>query len=57
MSLVELAKANSTKGGLVVLETWKKYQFDDYVKQFGPMTKKKKALALFKLYHNTRNEP
>lgn len=51
-----LAKDNSTKGGLVVLETWEKYQFDDYVKQFGPMTKKD-ALALFKLYHNTRNEP
>lgn len=38
---VALAKENYTKGGDVVVECWERYQFDDYVKMFGPVTKNK----------------
>lgn len=44
---IELAKANYTKGGDSFYECWEEYQFNDYVKMFGPITKKK-ALEMFK---------
>lgn len=36
----KFAMANYDKGGDSFVESWADYQFDDYVKQFGPMTVK-----------------
>lgn len=44
---IALAKENYTKGGDVAVECWERYQFDDYVKMFGAVTKTK-ALRMFK---------
>ena len=38
---VALAKENYNKGGDVVVECWERYEFDYYVKEFGPVTKTK----------------
>lgn len=44
---IELAKANYTKGGDSYYECWDEQTFSDYVKMFGPVTKKK-AMEMFK---------
>ena len=36
--LVELAKANYTHGGMSIVECWEQSTFDEYVKEFGPIT-------------------
>lgn len=46
---VALAKENYNKGGDVVVECWERYEFDYYVKEFGPVTKTK-ALQMFRSY-------
>lgn len=45
-----LALENYTKGGDTFYECWEEYQFDDYVKEFGPMTRSD-ALEMFRLEH------
>lgn len=45
---MDYAMAHYTKGGDEYYECWEKYQFDDYVNNFGPITKRR-ALAMFKL--------
>lgn len=44
---IALAKENYTKGGDVAVECWERYQFDDYVKMFGAVTKTE-ALRMFR---------
>ena len=43
---MELAKQNYTKGGMVFYECWEECQFNDYVKEYGAITKKK-AFQMF----------
>lgn len=45
--LIELAKQNYNNGGDVVYECWDERFFEDFTRQFGPITEKK-ALAMFK---------
>ncbi|MCD7866759.1 MAG: hypothetical protein LUG62_00835 [Clostridiales bacterium] len=52
---VELAKENYTRGGDVIVECWAKYQFEDYVEMFGPVTRAK-ALKMFREYHGQEQE-
>lgn len=47
----QYAKMNYTSGGADFYETWEEYQFDDYVKLFGPM-KVKDMDALFRQYRD-----
>lgn len=44
---MELARQNYTRGGEIFYECWEEYQFNDYVKQFGPITRAG-ALKMFK---------
>lgn len=44
---MELARQNYTRGGEVFYECWEKYQFQEYVKQFGEVTVKQ-AMKMFK---------
>lgn len=53
--LIALAQEHYTEGGDGVVECWESYQFDDYVKEFGPMTRAD-ALALFRLYKSQERE-
>lgn len=46
--LIALAEKHYNKGGDVVVECWDRRQFDDYVGEFGPITRSD-ALALFRL--------
>ena len=46
--LIAFAKEHYCEGGDAVYECWEKYQFDDYVKEFGPITKKV-ALDIFRI--------
>lgn len=45
--LMEYALKHYNNGGDCVYECWDQKTFDDYVKQFGPMTKSK-ALKMFR---------
>ena len=45
--LMDLARANYSKGGDTVYECWDRRTFDEYVKEFGPITKSK-ALKMFR---------
>ena len=53
--LMAFALENYTKGGDSTYECWDKKAFDEYVQEFGPMTKAK-ALAMFKLDLEIWNE-
>ena len=46
---MKLALKHYNEGGDSVYECWEKYQFDDYVNQFGPITEEK-ALKIFATY-------
>lgn len=46
-----LALEHYNNGGDCVYECWEEYQFDDYVHQFGPITKEH-ALKIFNIYKN-----
>lgn len=46
--LMAFALENYTKGGDFVYECWGKREFNDYVKEFGPITKQE-ALNMFAL--------
>lgn len=52
---IALAKENYTKDGDVVVECWERYQFDDYVRMFGPVTRTK-ALQIFRNYRAQEQE-
>lgn len=52
---IALAKENYTKGGDVVVECWERYEFDYYVKEFGPVTRAK-ALQIFRNYRAQEQE-
>lgn len=47
--LIEYAMKHYGKGGDVVVECWGRREFDEYVKEVGPVTKSQ-ALRLFRLY-------
>ena len=46
--LIILAKENYNKGGDGVYECWGKSEFNEWVKEFGPITKKD-ALEMFRV--------
>lgn len=48
-----LAQENYCKGGDCVVECWDEVEFNDYVKEFGPITKEK-AYSIFRLYASRR---
>lgn len=50
-----MARENYAKGGDVVVECWEKYQFEDYVKLFGLVTKAK-ALQMFRRWRSEEKE-
>lgn len=52
---IALAKENHTKGGDVAVECWERYQFEDYVKMFGLVTKAK-ALQMFRRWRSEEKE-
>ena len=47
--LIEYARKHYANGGDGVFECWDERMFDDYVKEFGAITKSK-ALKIFRLY-------
>ena len=51
---MELALEHYNEGGDCVYECWEEYQFDDYVKEFGSISKEK-AMKLFSLYKSMRS--
>ena len=53
--LMELALKHYHNGGSSVYECWEKYQFDDYVTMFGPITEEK-ALKIFATYKQLEAE-
>lgn len=52
---IALAKENYSKGGDVAVECWESYQFDEYVKLFGPVTKTR-AMQMFRQWKNEEKE-
>lgn len=46
--LIQFALENYSKGGDSVYECWDEQAFNEYVQEFGPMTRKK-ALEMFDL--------
>lgn len=52
---IALAKENYTKSGDVAVECQERYQFDDYVKMFGSITKVK-ALQMFRQWRSEEKE-
>ena len=45
--LMDYAKANYTRGGDMTYECWDEKTFDEFVREFGPITKRV-ALKLFR---------
>lgn len=43
---IDLAQKHYKDGGLTFVECWEEYQFDDYVRLFGPITETE-ALKMF----------
>lgn len=50
-----MARENYAKGGDVVVECWEKYQFEDYVKLFGSVTKAR-ALQMLRRWRSEEKE-
>ena len=50
-----MARENYAKGGDVVMECWEKYQFEDYVKLFGSVTKAR-ALQMLRRWRSEEKE-
>lgn len=48
-AFMALAQKNYCKGGDCVYECWDEDAFNDYVKEFGPITEEK-AYGIFRLY-------
>ena len=53
--LIEYAKKHYNKGGDSVYECWDERTYNEYVKEFGPITKRV-ALDMFKLYYDVNRE-
>ena len=47
--LIAFAKEHYTEGGDAIYECWEEYQYNDYVKEFGPITKEV-ALEMFNFH-------
>ena len=52
---IEYAQKYYSKGGDSFVECWEDYQFDEYVKLFGPITKSK-ALEMFRMERRMQKE-
>lgn len=52
---ISLAKENYNRGGDVAVECWERYQYDYYVKEFGPITKTE-ALRMFRTWRSQEKE-
>lgn len=52
---IALARKNYNEGGDIAVECWEEYQFADYVKMFGPVTKTK-AIMMFKQWEDEEKE-
>ena len=52
---VEYAKKYYNNGGDTYYECWGQREFDEYVKEFGPMTKSK-ALSMFRTNYDIERE-
>ena len=50
-----MARENYAKGGDVVVECWEKYQFEDYVKLFGSVTRAR-ALQMLRRWRSEEKE-
>ena len=50
-----MARENYAKGGDVMVECWEKYQFEDYVKLFGSVTKAR-ALQMLRRWRSEEKE-
>lgn len=53
--LIDLAKKNYNKGGDGVFECWDERTFNEYVKEFGQLTKTS-ALKMFRLNYEIEKE-
>lgn len=53
--LMEYAKQHYNKGGDLTYECWDRQAFDEYVKEFGPITKSK-ALEMFRRDYDIRRD-
>ena len=51
----DLALKNYFTGGDVVVECWGRSEFDEYVREFGPITRKE-AFSIFGLYRENEAE-
>lgn len=53
--MMKLALENYNKGGDGFAECWDERMYDDYVEEFGPVTKTK-ALQMFRLYKDCTDD-
>lgn len=53
--LIEYAKKHYNRGGDGIYECWDKRTFDEYVEQFGPITKRV-ALEMFKMERDIQRD-
>lgn len=53
--LMEYAKKHYNRGGDATYECWDERTFNDYVEEFGPITKSK-ALQMFKLDYEIQRD-
>jgi hypothetical protein len=52
---IEYARQHYNRGGDSVYECWDERTFNEYVEQFGPITKKK-ALGMFRINYSISRE-
>ena len=53
--LIEYARKHYNRGGDGIFECWDERTYNEYVKEFGPITKRK-ALAMFKDWYEHERE-
>ncbi len=53
--LMDYAKAHYAKGGDSIYECWDERTFDEYVREFGPITKRR-ALDMFRLDYEIQRD-
>lgn len=53
--LIEYAKQHYTTGGDGIYECWDEQVYNEYIKEFGPITKKR-ALEMFRLNKSINDE-
>ena len=54
--LIELAKARYNRGGDGFIECWSQKDFEEYVKEYGPVTQDD-AIEAMDFYYDMYNEP